>query len=77
MAQVIGRPTPRVEGKEKVTGEALYSADVALPKTLWCKILRSPISHGRIKRINVSQAAQVPGVKSVITGFKYSKYKGR
>jgi len=68
MAQVVGRSTPRVEGVEKVTGAALYSADVALPETLWGKILRSPISHGRIKRIDVSQAAQVPGVKSVITG---------
>jgi len=38
MAQVVGRPTPRVEGEEKVTGEALYSADVALPETLWGKM---------------------------------------
>ncbi len=68
MAQVVGRPTPRVEGEEKVTGEAIYSADVALPDILWGKILRSPIPYGRIKRIDVSRAAQVPGVKSVITG---------
>ncbi len=63
MAQVVGRPTPRVEGEEKVTGEALYSADVALPETLWGKILRSPISYGRIKRIDGSQAAQVPTLR--------------
>ncbi|NIO08964.1 MAG: molybdopterin-dependent oxidoreductase [Deltaproteobacteria bacterium] len=68
MAQVVGRPTPRVEGIEKVTGSAVYSADVALPNTLWGKILRSPIPYGRIKRIDASRAAQVPGVKSVITG---------
>ncbi|MET0502996.1 MAG: xanthine dehydrogenase family protein molybdopterin-binding subunit [Candidatus Binatia bacterium] len=68
MTQVVGRPTPRVEGELKVTGKALYSADLNLPDTLWGKVLRSPISYGRIKSIDVSKAWQVPGVKAVITG---------
>lgn len=68
MTQVVGKPTPRVEGELKVTGKALYSADLKLPDTLWGKCLRSPISYGRIKRIDTSKAAQVPGVKAVITG---------
>jgi carbon-monoxide dehydrogenase large subunit len=68
MAQVIGRPTPRVEGEEKVTGKAVYTVDVALPGMLWGKVLRSPIPYARIKRIDVSEALKVPGVKTVITG---------
>ena len=68
MTQVVGRPTPRVEGQLKVTGKAVYSADVELPGTLWGKCLRSPISYGRIKSIDTSKARQVPGVKAVITG---------
>src|ERR687892_253078 len=68
MTQVVGKPTPRVEGKLKVTGEALYSADFKLPNTLWGRVLRSPISYGRIKRIDVTRAREVPGVKAVITG---------
>ena len=68
MTQVVGRPTPRVEGELKVTGKALYSADLNLPDTLWGKVLRSPISYGRIKSIDISKAWQVPGVKAVITG---------
>src|ERR1044072_7178577 len=68
MTQVVGRSTPRVEGEIKVTGKALYSADLKLPDTLWGRCLRSPISYGRIKRIDTSKAAQVPGVKAVITG---------
>ncbi len=68
MTQVVGRPTPRVEGEEKVTGAAVYTVDVALPGMLWGKVLRSPISYGRIKHIDVSKALQVPGVKTVITG---------
>jgi CO/xanthine dehydrogenase Mo-binding subunit len=68
MTQVVGRPTPRVEGELKVTGKAQYSADVNLPDTLWGRCLRSPIAHGRIKRIDTTKAWQVPGVKAVITG---------
>lgn len=68
MTQVVGRPTPRVEGELKVTGKARYSADVSLPGILWGKVLRSPISYGRIKRVDTSKAWQVPGVKAVITG---------
>ncbi len=68
MTQVVGRPTPRVEGELKVTGKALYSADLKLPDGLWGKCLRSPIAYGRIKRIDTSKALKMPGVKAVITG---------
>jgi len=68
MTQVVGKPTPRVEGELKVTGKAQYSADVSLPGTLWGRCLRSPIAYGRIKTIYTSKAWQVPGVKAVITG---------
>jgi CO/xanthine dehydrogenase Mo-binding subunit len=68
MMQVVGKSTPRVEGVLKVTGKALYSADLMLPDGLWGRCLRSPIPYGRIKRIDTSKAWQVPGVKAVITG---------
>ena len=68
MTQVVGRPTPRVEGELKVTGKALYSADLNLPNILWGRCLRSPIPYGRIRRIDTGKASQVPGVKAVITG---------
>ena len=68
MTQVVGKSTPRVEGISKVTGKAQYSADLDLPGTLWGRCLRSPIAHGRIKRIDTSKASEVPGVKAVIAG---------
>ena len=68
MTQVVGKPTPRVEGVLKVTGKAQYSADLNLPGVLWGRCLRSPIAYGRIKKIDTSKADQVPGVKAVITG---------
>ena len=64
----IGIPSPRVEGEQKVNGSAIYAEDVALPEMLWAKVLRSPIAHARIKKIDITEAARLSGVKAVITG---------
>ena len=66
--KVVGNPTPRVEGEDKVTGKAVYAVDVTLPGMLWGRVLRSPIPSGRIKRIDVSRARELPGVKAIVTG---------
>jgi carbon-monoxide dehydrogenase large subunit len=66
--QVVGHATPRVEGALKVTGKAVYAVDVTLPGMVWGKLLRSPIASGRIKRIDTSKAAALPGVHAVVTG---------
>ena len=66
--KVIGQPTPRAEGPEKVTGNARYTADVRLPGTLWGRSLRSPFPHAKIINIDISRAAEVPGVHAVLTG---------
>jgi carbon-monoxide dehydrogenase large subunit len=65
---VIGTPVQRLEGPEKVSGSATYAADVSLPGMLWCKVLRSTISYGRIKKIDVSRALELPGLHAVATG---------
>ncbi len=65
---VIGHSTPRTDNTGKVTGEARYTSDVHLPGTLWAKTLRSPYSHARIKRIDISRAVDAPGVRAVLTG---------
>jgi len=66
--RIVGKPSSRVEGVEKVTGQAVYAVDVLPRGTLWGKVLRSPIPYGRIKRIDISRAAEISGVKSVVTG---------
>ena len=67
-ASIIGAAVGRVEGAEKVSGQAVYGADVHFRDTLWGKILRSPYPHARILRIDTSKALQVPGVKAIVTG---------
>jgi len=66
--QVIGQPVARTDNAGKVTGEARYTADVLLPRTLWAKTLRSPYSHARIVRIDTSRAERAEGVHAVLTG---------
>ena len=66
--QVVGNPTPRIEGELKVSGKAVYAADVTLPGMLWGKLARSPIASGKIKRIDASKALGLRGVHAVVTG---------
>ena len=66
--KIIGIPTQRLEGPEKVSGRAIYATDIVLPNTLWAKVLRSPIAYGRIKKIDINRATALPGVRAVITG---------
>ncbi len=64
----VGRPVPRVDGVEKVTGREAYAADVTLPGTLWAKVLRSTVPRGRLVRVDTSRAQTMPGVRVVLTG---------
>ena len=61
----IGKPTPRLDGRLKVTGAARYTADVRLPGMLHGKIVRSPHAHARVKSIDTSRAEKHPGVRAV------------
>ncbi len=66
--KIIGVSTTRSEGREKVSGAAVYATDIVLANMLWAKALRSPIAYGRIEKIDVSKALALPGVHGVVTG---------
>lgn len=53
--------------KEKVSGRARYAYDIRLPGLLYARVLRSPLPHARIRRIDTSRAAALPGVRAVLT----------
>jgi CO/xanthine dehydrogenase Mo-binding subunit len=63
----VGRSVPRLESWLKVTGRAEYVHNLRLPGMLYGKIFRSTVAHGRIKRIDVSDAQALAGVYRVIT----------
>mgnify|MGYP000331995186 CR=1 FL=1 len=64
----VGTRPPRPDGIDKVTGRAMYGADMTAPGMLWGKVLRSPHAHARIRSIDTSAAEALEGVKAVVTG---------
>jgi len=67
--KVIGKGVVRADYLAKVTGQAVFTADIKLPGMLVAKVLRSPHAHARILNIDGSRALRVPGVKAVVSGF--------
>ena len=67
-AEIARHRVPLIDGVEKVTGRALYTADLDHAGALVGRILRSPVSHGEILRLDVSKARALDGVFAVVTG---------
>ena len=67
MAHVVGTSIARVDARAKVTGEAEYPGDLAMPGMLHAKILFAGRPHARILRIDTAEAEAVPGVVAVFT----------
>jgi CO/xanthine dehydrogenase Mo-binding subunit len=65
--KVVGKPLPRLDGPDSVTGRAIYTVDVALPEMLHIKLFRSSVPHGKIRRLDVSRARALNGVAAVLT----------
>jgi xanthine dehydrogenase YagR molybdenum-binding subunit len=66
--KVVGKPLPRVDAYERVSGSAVYPLDFALPDMLHAAILRCPHAHAVVKSVDTSAAEKMPGVRAVITG---------
>ena len=60
-----GTRVPRIDGVEKASGFAKYSADINTPGTLFVRLLTSNLAHAKIKRLDATAAKQIPGVKLV------------
>jgi CO/xanthine dehydrogenase Mo-binding subunit len=66
--EVIGKPLPRVDAYERVSGSAVYPSDISLPDMLYGSILRCPHAHARVLDIDSRGAEKMPGVRAVIKG---------
>src|SRR3954447_24719061 len=65
---IIGKPRRRVDARAKVTGQLRYADDLALPRMLFTKLLRSPHPHAVVEEVNIEKARKHPGVHLVLTG---------
>ncbi|MEI6509994.1 MAG: xanthine dehydrogenase family protein molybdopterin-binding subunit [bacterium] len=65
--KMVHRSVSRIDAVEKITGRALYAADLFLPGMLWGKVLFAAHPHARILSLDTAPAAALPGVKAVLT----------
>jgi hypothetical protein len=67
----IGKYRPKIDGREKASGKAVYADDLSIksrfPGLLYAKVLRSPHAHARIKSLDASAARDLPGVVGLLT----------
>src|SRR5580658_2168120 len=68
MKFAIGQPVRRYEDLRLITGRGRYTDDVTLPNTAYAFVLRAPVAHAHIKRIDTAAARRMPGVLFVATG---------
>jgi CO/xanthine dehydrogenase Mo-binding subunit len=64
---VAGTSAHRVDGVEKVTGKAVYASDIQLPGMAYARILRSPVAHANLAKVDASKAKELPGVIATLT----------
>jgi carbon-monoxide dehydrogenase large subunit len=69
---VVGRSVPRLEDPPLVTGRGRFAADVAFPRMLHMRLVRSAHAHGRIMSIDAAAARGMPGVVAVWTSADVS-----
>ena len=69
--RVVGTRPIRHDGYDKVTGKALFGADMNLPGMIFGQVLRSPHAHAKILSIDTSRAEADPNVLAVVTSKDY------
>lgn len=63
----IGRQASRLDGPEKVRGEARFAAEVAMDRLCYASLVHSTVTRGRIARLDTAAAEAAPGVILVMT----------
>ncbi|HVD12085.1 MAG TPA: xanthine dehydrogenase family protein molybdopterin-binding subunit [Gaiellaceae bacterium] len=64
--EVVGREAPRLDGHARARGQAIYTADLALPGMLHAAVLRSPHAHARVTKLDLTRALALPGVLGAV-----------
>src|SRR5216684_9251432 len=65
--KLIGKDYTTPDLYAKVTGKAKYAEDFRAEGMLFCKLLLSPVPHGRVKHLDLSKALAMPGVRAILT----------
>ena len=63
----MGEPAPRVDARQKVTGEARYASDFAVANPAYAVLVTSAVAKGRLVGLDTEAAKAVPGVLDILT----------
>ena len=64
---VVGKPATRVDARERLTGQAVFPLDTILPDMLYGATLRSPHANAMVKKVDLSKAREMPGVRGILS----------
>ncbi len=76
LPKLVGERIKRREDPRLIQGRATYVDDIKLSGMLHMAFKRSDIAHGKITRIDTSDAEAMPGVELVITGAQLAEFLG-
>jgi CO/xanthine dehydrogenase Mo-binding subunit len=71
VGSTVGQSVDMVDARGRVTGRVRYALDATLPGMAVARLLRSPVAHGRIRSVDVSEARRMPGVVAVLTAADF------
>ena len=73
---VLGRGERKIDGRGRITGTAVFTDDIQLPRMLHAKFVRSTEAHARILGVDLSAALEIPGVVGYALGEELPKKYG-
>jgi len=73
---LIGKPRPQLGARDKVTGKALFTDDIAVPNPLTVMILRATVASAKLLGVDTKRARAMAGVRAVITGVDFDRKFG-
>src|SRR6202011_6335592 len=68
--RVLGRSVPRLEDRPLLTGRGQFVGDIAFPRQLHMRVVRSPYAHAILRGVDIAAALAAPGVVAVWTGVE-------
>jgi xanthine dehydrogenase YagR molybdenum-binding subunit len=64
---IVGKALPKIDGRERLAGVAIYALDRNLPDMLYAATLRCPHAHARVVKVDLSKAKDMPGVRAILS----------
>src|ERR1035438_9270154 len=65
--KIVGKPIPKIDAFERLSGKAIYTLDVELPEMLHAATLRCPHGNAMVQKVDFAEARRMPGVRAILS----------